>query len=102
MNGRGQPIVAQYTLPVRWVLPRGPIEVAKVPPDQIVEITVSVDATGQVVACNATATPPMASQFQPCIGYPVGKETEFRWVRDGKPVGGTVIRTMRQRVTIDP
>ena len=99
---QGKPIAATYTLPVRWVLPRGPVEAGTIPKDQVVQVTVSVDAAGQIVACNTTATPPLPVQQQPCDVFPVGKESEFHWMRDGKPVGGTVVQTLRRQVSIDP
>lgn len=101
-DSKGRTIAASYMLPVRWVLPRGPVEANKVPKDQTVQVTLSMDATGRVVACNSTATPPLPVQYRPCDNVPVGKMMDMHWIRDGKPVGGTIVKTERQQITIDP
>lgn len=99
---RGRPVAAPYTLPVRWVLPSGPKEVTAAQADTEVELTVSVDDKGEVLACNSKATPALPVQFDPCTPFPVGKLSQLQWLREGRPVGGTLVRTYRQRITLDP
>ena len=97
---RGRPVAATYTLPVRWVLPTGGMTITAI--DTLVEMTVSIDDQGEVLACNHRAVPPLAVQFDPCREFPVGKVGDIRWKRDDRPVGGTMRRTYIQRVTLDP
>lgn len=97
---RGRPIATSYTLPVRWVLPRDDAPVT--PTDVEVETTVSVDPAGEVVACNTRATPALPPQMEPCAEFPVGRPSRIRWTREGRPVGGTMTRTYRLRVNLDP
>lgn len=99
---KGHALASRYTLPVRWILPSGGDPAPEAPTDAALDVTISVDAMGLVVACNSTATPPLPVQVQPCAEFPVGKPSRIRWSRDGKPVGGTVTRTIRQHVTLDP
>lgn len=101
---KGQPIAASATLPVRWVLPEGPIDVAKdpMPTNVAMEMTFSVDSAGIVQACAATVTPKSSAGFEPCDQNPVGSKSEFQWTRDGRPVGGTITRRMSQEIWIDP
>lgn len=96
---RGRPVAAAYTLPVRWVLPT---DAPSAPADAVVEMTVSIDSAGEVLACNHTATPSLPRQTDPCAEYPVGKTSTIRWTRGDRPVGGTLVRTYRQRITLDP
>lgn len=101
---RGRPVAAPVTLPVRWVLPNGPIEATTpgLPLRWTMDMTFSVNEAGIVQACSARAVPPPPGDATPCDQNPVGSQTEFHWVRNGRPVGGTITRHMKQEVTIDP
>lgn len=103
-NRTGQPIAASATLPVRWVLPEGPIDVAKdpMPTNMAMEMTFSVDSAGIVQACASTVTPKTIARFEQCDQNPVGSKSEFLWTRDGRPIGGTVTRRLSQEIKIDP
>lgn len=101
-NKRGVPVAATYMLPVRWVLPSGPLDVgAYPPPSWTVDMTLSVDGGGIVSACNATVTPTPSGGTGPCDQFPVGSQSEFVWLRDGKPVGGVIKRHYGQEIIID-
>lgn len=102
VDRKGRAIAASYPLSVRWVLPTGPQEVGNLPLEVRMEQTVSVDSSGEVVACNTVMTPPNPVTADPCLQYPVGKKLPHPWLLHGKPVGGVMKREMRQQVVLDP
>lgn len=99
---RGRPVVAAYILPVRWVIPSGPRELAASDLDNHLELTVSFEAGGEVIACHATKTAGVPAQIDPCAEFPVGKQSKVQWTRDGKLVGGTMVRRISERIALDP
>ncbi|MDQ2877802.1 MAG: energy transducer TonB [Pseudomonadota bacterium] len=102
-DDKGNPISSTYILPVRWILPSGPRDVGKAPPPNLtMDITLSVSEGGVVMACNGTLTPKPEGDIGPCDQFPVGSQTEFNWVRDGKPVGGVIKRHFTQEITVNP
>lgn len=65
-------------------------------------MTFSVDAAEVVRACTGTLKMPTPEGTSPCDMVPVGSQTDYHWLRDGRPVGGTVKRDVREEITIDP
>lgn len=104
LDRRGRPIAASTVLPVRWVLPHGAIDIAQNPPPPrwTMDMTFSIDSAGIVQACHATMVPTAPVRRDPCDEFPVGKQTETHWTRDGRPVGGTITRHASEEITIDP
>lgn len=102
-DSKGRPIAATYTLPVRWVLPHGPVEVGMTPPPlESAEIVLSIDSAGRIAGCRATISPVQPGGRGPCDDQPVGKQSDYLWTRNGKPVGGTVTIRGSQQITLDP
>lgn len=98
---RGRPIAATYTLPVRWVLPSGPVEVGNEPRETRIEQTISIDSAGMVVACNSTMMPRNEAAADPCAEFPVGRKLPNPWLLNGKPVGGVIKRELHEQITLD-
>lgn len=99
---QGHPIAGTYLLPVRWVLPEdvtppAPIDVTAGPPkDLIMEAEVAYDADGTILTCRSMVRDAPEHTPDPCINFKAGTPTPLRWVRNGQPVGATIV----QRVTV--
>lgn len=98
---KNRPMASMYHLPVRWVLPTGPEDVDNTQLEALLEQTVSTDDTGEVTACNFKFTPTDRAGNDPCGEFPVGSKTKIRYARNGKPIGVTLKREMRQRIVPD-
>lgn len=101
---RGRPIAAQVTLPVRWILPEGPVDVSAHPGStkMSMDMVFSVDSNGVVLSCSATSDPVPLPGESFCDEYKVGSQTQFRWMRDGRRVGGMITRHLSEEIAVDP
>lgn len=98
-DGKGRPIASQYTLPVRWALPRDDAETTFDLTDgrkAVIDVTLDVrlDGDGNVTSCKVVEQVPEAADM--CASYPVGRPTLFHAIRNGEasPARLTVINRM--------
>jgi TonB family protein len=107
---RGRPTAGTYVLPVRWVLPDGPpapapVDVTARPPtDRLMQIEVAYDANGLALSCHSMTSGQPAETVDPCAGFKPGTGTPStrRWLRNGQPVGVTVVQRITEHVIPTP
>ena len=83
---KGKPVASQYTLPVRWMLPRSEDVRLDITDGRkgLIDVTLEIglDSGGRVTSCKVVEQhPPEADS---CSGYPIGKPTVFRARRNGE------------------
>lgn len=91
-------VPSEYSAGVTWALPDGRAwDVAAVAPVDRTTIEFVVNSDGRVKSCvvvEATGSPANARGFSPCDKYPSGSRYTDPTVRDGRPVGGRIRRTV--------
>ncbi|MDB5709107.1 MAG: hypothetical protein JWL96_1177 [Sphingomonas bacterium] len=105
----GHPAAGTYVLPVRWVLPTppapAPVDVTAGPPmDRITQIEVAYDANGVALSCRSMINGAPPETGDPCAGFKpgIGTPNTRRWLRNGQPVGVTVVQRITQHVIPTP
>jgi TonB family protein len=110
-DDKGQPTASTYVLRVRWLLPGidtpppAPVDVTAGPPiDRVIQIEIAYDANGVALSCHSmiSGAPPAAGD--PCAGFKPGTGTPStrRWLRNGQPVGVTVVLRTTEHVIPTP
>lgn len=101
----GHPVAGSYVLPVRWVLPPSapppPVDVTAGPPmDRVTEVEIAYDAEGNALSCHSMISGPPPASGDPCAGFKPGSGTPNtrRWLRNGRPVGVTVVHRVSEHV----
>ena len=103
---QGRPVASIYPLSVHWALPEGvltkAVDVSAGPPkDSVVEAELTFDAEGKLLSCRPLTIASPAQVVSPCQGAKIGAQTLRKWVRNGRPVGATVVQRFTEHVTPD-
>lgn len=103
---QGHPTDSVYRLPVRWVLPDTVPQAVDVtaapPPDTVVEIAFTYDAGGVLRSCHVDVAVTPGVTVDQCAAAVPGTPTPYRWRRNGRPVGATIVRRYSEHIIVAP